>query len=128
MTNMPKTIGEDIPISIAKEVMKRGEFRHLPVLSAGRLVGVVSDRDISVAESFSGKGEITIGDIMTPDPYVASQDEPVDHVLLHMAEKRYGCALVRDAESEALIGIFTDTDALRFYADRLQQDAGKKAA
>ena len=128
MTHSPRTIGEDIPISRARDAMRRDNFRHLPVLSAGRLVGIVSDRDIRVAESFRGPGELTVGDVMTLDPYVISEDEPLDRVLLTMADKKYGCALVHQVGGTSIIGIFTDTDALRFCGNFFQKHARELAA
>jgi acetoin utilization protein AcuB len=128
MTPSPRTIGEDIPVSIAKNYMRRDNIRHLPVLSAGRLVGIVSDRDIKVAESFQGPGELSVGEIMTEDPYVVAADEPLDHVLLTMAEKKYGCVLVHQVGRENVVGIFTDTDALKLCGKLLQEQAHERAA
>lgn len=128
MTAAPKTIGADISISTAKELMRRDGFRHLPVLEGGRLVGLVSDRDIKVAESFRGPGELLVRDIMTEEPYVVSEDEPLDRVLLTMADRKYGCALVNHAGSENVVGIFTDTDAVRFCGNLLQNLAREHAA
>jgi acetoin utilization protein AcuB len=128
MTAPPRTVGVDIELSIAKKQMQTGGFRHLPVLSGGRLVGIVSDRDIKVAECFSGSGELTVGEIMTPDPYVVDESEPLDGVLMTMAANKYGCALVRHAISGNVVGIFTDTDALRFYGELLRKLGQKQAA
>jgi acetoin utilization protein AcuB len=128
MTASPRTIGENITISTAKTIMQRDRIRHLPVLKEGRLVGIVSDRDIKVAESFSGPGELTVGEVMTPDPYVISEEEPINSVLLTMAEKKYGCALVHHPRSEVVIGIFTDTDALYFCGNLFSEEMSRKQA
>ncbi|MEO5971129.1 MAG: CBS domain-containing protein [Bdellovibrionia bacterium] len=128
MSRPPRTIGEDIPVSKAKAHMQRDRIRHLPVLSAGRLVGIISDRDIRIAESFQGPGELLVKDIMTPEPYVVSEDEPLDEVLLTMADNKYGCALVQHPDSQVVIGIFTDTDALRSFGEYLQKQIQSRAA
>jgi acetoin utilization protein AcuB len=128
MSHPPRTIGEDIPISKAKAHMLKDRIRHLPVLSAGRLVGIISDRDIRVAESFQGPGELLVNEVMTPDPYVVSEDELLDQVLLTMADKKYGCALVHHPGSQVVIGIFTDTDALKYFGKYLQQQSQQHAA
>jgi CBS domain-containing protein len=128
MTPSPRTIGESIPISTAKEYMSRDNIRHLPVLKAGRLVGIISDRDIKASESFRGSGKLIVEEVMTFDPYTVLEDEPLDKVLLTMADKKYGCALVRPAGSQVVSGIFTDTDALKFCSALLQRQAKERAA
>jgi CBS domain-containing protein len=128
MSRPPKTIGEDVPVSTAKGQMKRDRIRHLPVLSAGRLAGIISDRDIRIAESFQGPGELLVKDIMTSEPYVVSEDEPLEQVLLTMADKKYGCALVHHPGSQVVIGIFTNTDALRSFVEYLKKQNQSRAA
>lgn len=46
MTRRPETVSVNCPLSEALEVMIAGGFRHLPVMSAGEVVGVISIRDI----------------------------------------------------------------------------------
>tara|TARA_R110002096_G_scaffold106622_2_gene234237 strand:+ start:11516 stop:11887 length:372 start_codon:yes stop_codon:yes gene_type:complete len=45
MTPNPKTISADKPFTDALEVMHTGQFRHVPVLDDGELIGMVSSRD-----------------------------------------------------------------------------------
>ena len=56
------------------------------------------------------------------------EDEPLDRVLLTMADRKYGCALVHHVGSENVIGIFTDTAALRFCGRLLRKQERKRAA
>ncbi|HEX9095971.1 MAG TPA: CBS domain-containing protein [Candidatus Dormibacteraeota bacterium] len=49
MTRNPVTVGPDASVEEALETMLAGHFRHLPVMEGGRLVGVVSIRDLSEA-------------------------------------------------------------------------------
>ena len=118
MTPMPHSIGADIPIKIAYEMMKEHRIRHLPVQKAGALVGVLTDRDIKLASSFQGPGVLKVDDVMTPDPYVVSPETPVDQVALRMSENRYGCAIVVQ-DNQKVVGIFTATDGMRVLGEVL---------
>ena len=49
MTPFPYSVGPDAPLRAAREMMRSHEVRHLPVLGEGRLLGVITDRDIKRA-------------------------------------------------------------------------------
>ncbi len=53
MTKMPHTIGEDMTVAKDSELMKEYSCHHLPVLSGGKLVGIVSKRDLLLASGLS---------------------------------------------------------------------------
>src|SRR4051812_39211291 len=89
MTAMPHTIGKDIPIEKALDMMRTHQIRHLPVQTGGKLVGVLSDRDIKLAASFSQEGGLLVEDVMTPDPYTVKPQTSLDSVVLEMAEQKY---------------------------------------
>jgi len=111
MTTQPHSIGADQPIDKAISMMKEHGFRHLPVQTGGKLVGVLTDRDLKLASSFDGAGDFKVEDVMIPDPYCVTPDAALIDVVTHMAEKKYGCALI-EQENGKLVGIFTLTDAL----------------
>ena len=46
MTETPHSIGKDQPLAVAHRLMKEHDLRHLPVLEQGKLVGLVSERDV----------------------------------------------------------------------------------
>lgn len=124
MTRSPHWIGAREALSEARSFMTEYKIRHLPVLKEGRLVGVLSDRDLHVVQSiaqssFEVRGEaIPVEFAMTPDPYAVAPSTPVDEVARVMAERKYGSAVV--IERGVVIGVFTTTDALRALADALQ--------
>jgi acetoin utilization protein AcuB len=120
MTPMPHTIGKDIPLKKAFEMMREHRIRHLPVQDGGHLVGVITDRDIKFASSFAGAAELKVEDAMTPDPYKVSPDALVEDVAEAMAERKYGCAIVEQGNGK-VVGIFTEIDALRVLAEVLKQ-------
>jgi len=111
MTSFPFTIDAGASVVAAQEMMERHGIRHLPVTQDNVLVGIVTDRDIrhflDPIVNYPLHGQVR--DIMVTDPYVVDPDEPLDAVLLTLAERRIGSALV--AENGKLTGIFTTTDA-----------------
>jgi acetoin utilization protein AcuB len=109
-------------MSQAHELMRSHRIRHLPVLEAGKLVGIVSDRDLHLIETLpdSDPDEVAVEEAMTEDVYVVSPDEPVDAVVERMAAHKYGCAIV--ANRRGLVeGIFTTVDAMQVLADVLRR-------
>lgn len=109
----PVVAHEHMSVDELRDLMKEHAIRHLPVLRDGRVVGIISDRDLrlvsglSVAEKF----QVQAGDIMTPDPLIVRAGTPLAEVARLLAEKRIGSAIVEDRDN-ALLGIFTATDAL----------------
>ncbi|HEX4926202.1 MAG TPA: CBS domain-containing protein [Bdellovibrionales bacterium] len=120
MTYVPKTIGSDQTIALAADYMRKLHIRHLPVLKGGKLVGILTDRDINLVSGFKDVDPmtLTVDEAFTPEPYFTKPDAPLDQVAAEMAEKKYGCALVVD--NGKLVGIFTEVDALRALSELFQ--------
>lgn len=118
MTAMPHTINSDLSIKKASEMMRSHGIRHLPVQRGGNLIGVLSDRDIKLANSFADAEKLTVEDVMTSDPYVITPDSPLDTVVLAMAEHKYGCAIIQQGNGK-VVGIFTAVDGLRAFSEVL---------
>lgn len=115
MTPIPFTVAPDDTLLMAHRMMSDHDIRHLPVVSAGRLVGVLSERDVV---TWSGHGRpMHVADAMTPEPYVVSVTTPLHEVARHMARRKLGCAVV--VQDERVVGVFTTVDALRVLADLL---------
>lgn len=112
-TPNPFTADESMPVDAVQQLMKAHGVRHLPVLRDGRVVGVISDRDVRVVLGLSAEHQrqIRAGDIMAPDPLTVSAASPLDQVAYAMSERKLGSAIVNDERGEFL-GIFTATDAL----------------
>ena len=52
MTPSPVSIGPDEPVEVAKSIMAKLKVRHLPVVdSEGRLIGIISIKDIELIEA-----------------------------------------------------------------------------
>jgi acetoin utilization protein AcuB len=112
MSHEPYTIGQDQPLSVAHEVMRQHNVRHLPVLAGGKLVGVLSQRDLHLIETLRevDPATTTVDEAMTGDVYITGPDAPLDEVASHMAEHKYGSTVVVDRGK--VIGLFTTVDAL----------------
>lgn len=126
MTPLPVSIGVDARVVEARELMADHDIRHLPVTDDGEIVGVLTQRDIGLVldpeRDRPFDGELRVGTIFTPDPYVVAPETRLDAVVEEMARRRIGSALV--ARRGRLLGIFTATDACRLYADTLRRNAG----
>lgn len=120
MTYAPRTINSEQTLSQARDFMRKLHTRHLPVLKAGKLVGILTDRDMNLVMGFKDVNPeaMTVDEAFTPDPYFTTPTTPLNEVVAHMAEKKYGCALVMD--NHQLVGIFTEIDAYRALAELLE--------
>jgi acetoin utilization protein AcuB len=121
MTTMPQTIGKDIPIKTALGMMREHRIRHLPVQDGGKLVGILTDRDLKLAASFTGSEELKVEEVMTPEPYTVNPETPLDRVVFEMAEHKYGCAVIQQKNGK-VVGIFTATDGMRVLGETLQSN------
>lgn len=112
-TPYPITVNEELSIDELNRLMQTHDVRHLPVMRDGAVVGVISDRDLRLANGLSAQHKIQIsaGDLMTTDPITVSADTPLDEVAIEMADRKIGSVIVIDEDGE-LFGIFTLTDAL----------------
>jgi acetoin utilization protein AcuB len=113
MTHCPHTIGENQPLSVAHEMMRRYQIRHLPVLRGGNLVGILSLRDLHFIETLSDVDpeKVPVGDAMSTDTYTVVPGAALRRVAAKMADHRYGSAVIMDRER--VIGIFTTVDGMR---------------
>lgn len=110
------TIGSTLPLKKAQSLMQEHDLRHLPVLEHGKVVGVLSDRDIRFAATVDKLDALTVEEAMTDTPYVVGQTDALPAVCAHMAEHKFGCAIIQEGEG-TVVGIFTITDALKFIAN-----------
>lgn len=119
------TISESDRLSTVEDIMTLGHVRHMPVVHAGKLVGVVSERDLLRA-SLSNLNEfgneerraflqvVEIGRVMSTPPVVTALDTSVEDAARVMAERKIGCLPVVDGDH--LLGLITETDVLRYFA------------
>ncbi len=118
MTRHPHSIRLDENVVTARRLMDSLHVRHLPVLKAGALVGVISDRDLKLVKGDASG--VLIEDLCVDDPVTVDIDTNLFVVASLMAERPMGSVLI--TESGKLAGIFTTTDACRVLADLLHPE------
>jgi IMP dehydrogenase/acetoin utilization protein AcuB len=115
MTALPQTIGENSNLHIAKLMMDESNCHHLPVLSGGELVGMLSYYDLSLVMLTTKGKESLVKDVMSNAPYIVDPSESVKNVALEMLNQNITSSVVRAKGAEPW-GIFTNTDALKIVA------------
>ena len=121
MTLSPHTIGEDIKLNEAIHRMREFKIRHLPVLRAGELVGILTDRDVKLALSVHPQAtDLKVGDVMTEDAYWVGPETPLDKATETMFRNKFGCTVVRDANGKT-VGVFTANDAVKILTALLRE-------
>jgi len=111
MTRSPVTIGPNDSLEAARDRMAAAKIRHLPVVDAGRLVGILSDIDLPAYRSQFAHTRVHVA--MTPDPITVAPDATVDSAARLMLDRRVRALPV--VEGEQLIGMLSATDILEDY-------------
>jgi CBS domain-containing protein len=128
------TLDADATLGVADDLMKLKRIRHLPVLRDGRLVGLITQRDLFLAGVSSvlnfrkpaekeWLGRIRIPEVMTTDLITVAPDTEIEEAVARMLEHKIGCLPVVAAGK--LIGLFSETDCLH-YLQRILSIAGIK--
>ena len=124
------TISVSDRLSTVEDIMTLGRVRHMPVVHAGKLVGVVSERDLLRAslsnlrthgneERRAFLNAIDISRVMSAPPVVIHPEATVSEAARVMAERKIGCLPV--VQNDELIGLVTETDILRHFAGVLPE-------
>ncbi len=132
MTANPVTVTPRNAIRTAVNLMREGGFRRLPVVDRGRLVGIITDRDLRraanspfvVREQWYDNfilDHIEVGSCMTPNPLTIEPGVSIAEAARVMRNHKIG-GLPVIADSQ-LVGIITDTDLLDFLLELLEHEA-----
>jgi len=107
-------ISGDTLLQDAYRTMQERGIRHLPVLEAGKLVGVITDRDLRLATSALALSPFPPGsrvsEVMIREPLTADASDPVEDAARTMRERKIGCLPILD--DGRVIGIVTGLDLL----------------
>lgn len=121
------TLDENVSIMKAIQVMKEHKIRRIPVTRDGKLVGIVTDRDIKEAtpskittfevhEMYYLLSELKLKDIMTKDPLTVKPDDTVEYAAVLMLENKISGLPVVNDEGQ-VVGIITQTDIFKLFVN-----------
>ena len=124
MSRPPITIVPDTPVFEARQMMQTQRVRHLLVLEHGRLVGIITDRDIrlnlpspatslSVWELNHLLSRLTVGEVMTKGVIVVEPSRDAREAAAILLAEKIGALPVMD--DGFVVGIVTETDFLRAF-------------
>ncbi len=109
-----QTIVPDATLAAAYRLMQARAIRHLPVVDEGRLVGIITDRDLRLATSalhpHPFPPDARVVSVMQRRVVTATPLDPVEEAARLMRMRRIGCLPVLDGDE--LVGIVTVTDLL----------------
>jgi acetoin utilization protein AcuB len=122
MTSFPYFVEADDNANRMESMMDEHGIRHLPVQETGKVVGIVSERDlhhrIKRDAPSAEKDTILARHVMVKDPYVVSFRTPLSEVVLEMARRRIGSVIVQ--RQGRLAGILSAMDVCRILGEYLE--------
>ena len=120
------SIAPDMPVHDALDLFKRERIRRAPVVKDGKLVGIVSDKDLlnaspSPASSLSVwemnylLSKITVSEVMSKKVLTVAEDTPIEEAARIMADNKIGgLPVLRDGH---VVGIITETDLFKIFLE-----------
>jgi acetoin utilization protein AcuB len=120
------SVTTDMPIIDALNMMKRERIRRTPVVKDGKLVGIVSDKDLlnaspspatslSIWEMNYLLSKIKVKDVMTKNLFTVTEDTPIETAARIMADNKIGGLPVK--RGEQIVGIITETDLFKIFLE-----------
>ena len=118
MTRDVVTVGPEESAARAWGLCRERNIRHLPVVEGGRLIGIVSDRDLrdlspprSTADQENTLGWVQIRDMMSTGVITAHPLDTIEHAAKVIYENRFNCLPV--VADDEIVGIITSSDLVR---------------
>jgi acetoin utilization protein AcuB len=119
LTGMPRTT-----IRRALGMLRRGHFRHLPILHDGRVCGVLSDRDLQRAVAAGRAEDDAVAGLLRTPAITAAPDTPVEDLARLLQDNKIGCLPIVDVApggGDVLVGIVTESDVFGAIARAIGQ-------
>ena len=121
MTGNLVTLSPKASVAEALTLCRERRIRHIPIVEEGRLIGIVSDRDLRDASPALGDAERAstlqekrVGDVMTREVSTTVPEESIENVAQEMYELKIGSLpVVAEEDEEKLLGIVTSSDVMR---------------
>ena len=120
MTPFPYSVTLDTTLAAVRKLMQEHNIHHIPVMNSGKIVGVITERDVEVRQEMRSDDEQSLEVLHAhmSKPYIVDINEPIENVLLTMANKRIGATVI--TKHGKLVGVFTYIDACRYFGEYLQ--------
>ena len=126
MSRPPVTIGPEMSIHDALALFKKERIRRAPVVKGGKLVGIVSDKDLlnaspspattlSVWEMNYLLSKLTVTEVMTKPVITVAEDTPIEEAARIMADNKIGGLPV--VKGTRVVGIITETDLFKLFIE-----------
>ena len=120
MSKNPRSVSPDTPVSEAAQLMKEEDVGLVPVVervggaeTRGRLVGVVTDRDIAIRAVAEGRAvDSPVSDVMSGGVKTCSPDDSVEDAMELMGREQVRRVPIVD-ERGALVGVVSQADVVR---------------
>ncbi len=113
MKKTPVTIGPNESLETVEEKMKAGGFRRTPVVENGRLVGIVTDKDLAQHKGFLKQTKVNVA--MSKDVVTVTPQTTLEETTELLLKRKIGGVPV--VENDRLVGIITTSDVLEAYLD-----------
>jgi len=122
MTPFPYSVKLETSLTAASKMMQEHSIHHLPVMNSNTIFGVITQKDINAIQKLMINREadekLEIRHAYMSKPYIVDINEPLENVLLMMADKHIGAAAI--TKHEKLVGVFTYIDACRFFGEYIK--------
>jgi len=119
MTRDLVTLQERDDLALADQMLRLGGIRHLPVVRDGKLIGILTHRDLLRSAALRPAKTTLAHDVMTREPTAVRPTTSLVQAARVMLERKYGCLPVCEDDG-TLVGIITEADFVRFAADMVQ--------
>ena len=113
MTSKLIAVAPHDSLAKAKALMDSGNFRHLPVLEDGRLIGILSDRDMRLHSGYLDSTHVDA--VMTSNPATITPAETVEEAARLMLRLKISAVPIVDDQKP--VGILSTSDILRAFLD-----------